>query len=93
VPLTTLGWLHQRLPCQHVVEHLERTAIRSALDQSVSWNDQRRRPLSPSEAIATGSFDMDEIQVVIADSVPHQRAILAASGALELESKRFQVIE
>src|SRR5918998_2877176 len=62
VPLTTLGWLHQRLPCQHVVEHIERTAIRPALDQSVSWNDQRRCPLSPSEAIATESFDADEIQ-------------------------------
>lgn len=28
---------------------------------------------------------MDEIQVVIAYSVPHQRTVLAESGALELE--------
>jgi hypothetical protein len=69
---------------------MERTVIHPPLDQSASWNDQRRCPLSASEVIATKSFDVYKIQAVIAHLVTHQRAILADGGARDWDPSAFR---
>jgi hypothetical protein len=75
------------LPGQYLVEHIERTAIYPALHQCALGDDQRRYPLSPGEAVAAESLDVDEVDPVTADSVSPQRSVLACRDPLELKPR------
>lgn len=50
-------------------------ALGAALHEPPARNDQRRHPRSPCETIGAESFDMDQIQEIIALPLPYQRAV------------------
>lgn len=82
-----------RFPRQHVVEHGERMALRSAFHEPVTGNDQRRRPFTPGEAAPAESLEVNEVDPLSAHPLSQQRAILAGGDPLELEAEQLEMVQ
>lgn len=82
-----------RVPAQHLIEHIKRTSIHPTHHQPIPRNDQRRCPLTPREAIATESLDMNGVHPATAHSVSHQRTILALGATPKLKAAELEMVK
>lgn len=70
-----------------------RTSVDLTLYQSATGKDQRGCSLAPGEAVSAESFDEHEVNLVAADAVADQSAVLAWGAALELEPVQLEAVE
>jgi len=63
------------------------------LYQPIAGNNQRRCPLTPREAIAAESLNMDKVNPVIGHSIPHHWPVLARGDSTELKATQLENVE
>lgn len=68
-------------------------AVHPMLHEPVTGNDQRRDPPAPGEAVTAESFNVNNVQPVIAASSAYQWAILTGGESPELKATEFQMVE